>query len=889
MPILRSHLLIAILHLAFLSVLSLSPRTAQAQSSFMYEVVAKTGQTGLVSIAPEVSVNDKGVVALIGRIHDNGGTGPLIENIFIGSGSPNSLVNISPKINSSTSQTFSPSIQINNNDLVLVRRVLLQPSPLGPIPFSYLELWNSNIVNSNSILVDGAPAPANLEFDGIRSYPSINNFNEVIFSAFKGSTEYLATILRNGARLKGGFSGEQRRPVLADNATFVQRSGVAPYAINLFNATLLQRASIASSNNGFSLVGRNPAISDDGKIIAFTGESAGISLMDGAELTPGRGIFVAISVGESWIVRRAAGISGNGFLDPGETFEDKNNNGKVDSGEDSGPISNFLLDNRVSVNNAGVVLFKAVGIDGKVTLFTARFDVNSKEADCIMSVIKVGDTVSGLAGSIQDLEIYDSINNNSDAQIAFWAGLGGENSAVVRAISTPTAYEILAGYGENPNLSGAELAQAKSDCSVKAEAVLGKVFFVQIRKKDGNGNPIPLPAAFKLESPLISPTLKDTKRVLFPSNVVLMFNQNSEGKESNNIRYFQAVHTGSVTLQIKPIDLSLPQQTVKLKVKIPEALGEQFNLFDELLSNTAHQYGVPPEWFKGLAAHESDKFKLDAYRYEPFGNDVGDFRITRDGLRNVAPFNLYTLTSDDGRVGDGIGLGNDPYNSPSVIPRGIYRVCTNRIEGEPARSVNCPDNPSQRRNVTSADKKVSAYELYHLNSRERWFEELRGNTNLQAQVGMPCPCEKRSPSDPTYCGPSRPPDPQAKYCTPMNADELLFTAQTPIAASYGLFQMMYATAVTGPVNWKGEGDNMDKSPHLLFDPLISAPLAAKKLTHRFIRKVERAPSYNNAEEFKQDFISYALGGYNNAPGYPGLVAPKLSLFPAKPSKFFPGN
>jgi hypothetical protein len=140
--------------------------------------------------------------------------------------------------------------------------------------------------------------------------------------------------------------------MIADNGNIVVRDPSS--SITLYDYQLNAVASIASSTSGFASVGLAPGISDDGKVITFYGE-----LNDAAAtalgLTPGPGIFASIDTGSGIRkITRIAGLSGNGYLDPGETHEDTNNNGQVDLGEDKGLITSFANDVRVGVSYRSV-------------------------------------------------------------------------------------------------------------------------------------------------------------------------------------------------------------------------------------------------------------------------------------------------------------------------------------------------------------------------------------------------------------------------------------------------------------------------------------------------------------------------------------------------------
>jgi pimeloyl-ACP methyl ester carboxylesterase len=444
---------ICFLFLALLTVL-LHTASAQGQNLYPLKVIARTGDAGLVSIAPEVSINRSGNVAFVGKVSDPGNPGMLAENVFIGNENLSVPRNISPILNSADSQTLIPGVQLNDQNLALVRRRIRLPTPLGIANFTYLETWSANTINGQNILVQAAYPFT--EFDGLYSHPSFNNQGGMVFMALFRDINQLATLTSAGA-FKITLTGELRRPMLADNNTFVLRSGAAPYSIQLREPAFALTKTIAGADNGFSTsnIGFAPAISDDGKIVAFYGEPVA-STPDTAGLNNGPGIFVAIRNNNAWVYRRVAGLRHNQVLDPGETYIDVNGNGQFDPGLeiDEGPFSGFLGNERLGVSNTGQVVFLATDANGRKGIYTGQVVQNGADFPSNgANLIAAQQSILGFVVSspVVDLALYDPISNGAAPQIAFWAKLADGTETVIAAdLSTPLIFV--------PGIAGSYLA-----------------------------------------------------------------------------------------------------------------------------------------------------------------------------------------------------------------------------------------------------------------------------------------------------------------------------------------------------------------------------------------------------------------------------------------------
>ncbi len=83
------------------------------------------------------------------------------------------------------------------------------------------------------------------------------------------------------------------------------------------------------------------------------------------------------------------------------------------------------------------------------------------------------------------------------------------------------------------------------------------------------------------------------------------------------------------------------------------------------LVDFAHKRGIPADILKGHVRQESVAFNRQAYRYEPIGNDRGDWTFVsavRDhsagAVRTQEPYSLYRLATSDG-LPDGSALTSE--------------------------------------------------------------------------------------------------------------------------------------------------------------------------------------------------------------------------------------
>jgi hypothetical protein len=394
---------------------------------YNYDVIAKTGQ-GISGILPEASINDAGKVAFVGQYQD-ANQNPAGEGVFVGDG--NSLKDISfTNLPASPNRSYGAGVQINNsNDIATVDRY-----SFGGTTQWRLRTWNADSQSFTIYATASSPPSAGFDFDALAGSVSLSNNGNLAYASF----DYQASrwqlrlqndVLPNALDVPAATldAPQALRPMAADGTDsrglFVVRKGnTSTSPINLYGKLPgggFSSTTIASTGvpNRFSALGQSPGISDDGQVVVFYG-------VDGS----GEGIFASVNTQSHGrqIVRIAADSS-------------------------NGPIS-FEPDERIGVNatesSQGAVTITYVGsdINGNKGVYASRLtfippannptdfaDATSFVVSDPIPVLQEGDPINGL-GTVQDVKLYDPINNTGFGQIAIWAQ-GSGATGVVRATS----------------------------------------------------------------------------------------------------------------------------------------------------------------------------------------------------------------------------------------------------------------------------------------------------------------------------------------------------------------------------------------------------------------------------------------------------------------------
>jgi Ca2+-binding RTX toxin-like protein len=408
--------------------------------SDFYELIAKTGDSitslgSLTGFGDSPSINDLGNIAFVGK--SGSATDLLVSNVL------GNITNLSVPY----SNTFSKAVQINNQGKVVARDSLGGPSAV--------RVWDYNSPTNYEVLGTGNYPADFYDFENILPFPSLNNNGQAVFLADPKEFGNTALETLSGTNIFGKRTYNQAipatgvlYPMIADNGVSVVRDPIDKIVIQDYQLNIT--GVIASNFSGFSNVGLSSGISDDGKVVTFYGNLTNPGATTSTVgLQAGEGIFASIDTGSGRKIIRIAGIAGNGILDPGEKFSDVDGDGQVDLGEDIGKISGFAKDaggnyvDRVGVGfredeNTGTVVYLARNQANQESLFSGSFELSSDfKLQFIQPniVAQVGDPAtkisSELTGNIQDLNIYDPVNQNGE--IAFWAKTTSGGEAVVKA------------------------------------------------------------------------------------------------------------------------------------------------------------------------------------------------------------------------------------------------------------------------------------------------------------------------------------------------------------------------------------------------------------------------------------------------------------------------
>lgn len=320
-----------------------------------------------------------------------------------------------------------------------------------------------------------------------------------------------------------------------------------------------------------------------------------------------------------------------------------------------------------------------------------------------------------------------------------------------------------------------------------------------------NQQPISVSWATTAIDPINSP--------LFPNNIGVFFDSQTEGSS----KIFQAVHLGKGEITVEAtINGKQVKITKNITVIKPDKLGTTYNQYDSEIIKTADDTGILPQYIKSHIYKESyKKFNPKSYRYEP-GYDFENIQLKKIKL---VPYSKYALESGEG------------VNAVNKTPRNKYSIDTKWVFPQKTHT---PDI----RKIQDSDTMILCSNIFYnndkTNAKENWL--------------------KKSP---------RAIRKLKRYWQAKKKD---FIAQTIIASSYGLLQMMYDIAVD-------EGDFGDDDPINLFDPLKNLKVAGEIYVHRFYKwKKPRLPlyypdNYKDENQWKEEWINLFQKWNSKEAGY----------------------
>lgn len=369
-----------------------------------------------------------------------------------------------------------------------------------------------------------------------------------------------------------------------------------------------------------------------------------------------------------------------------------------------------------------------------------------------------------------------------------------------------------------------------------------------------NGNPTT--AQYTLAPAVLTGVANPT---LYPTNVALEYDQDTPAAAKT----FRAVHIGTQTLYINA-GPNTPVLNVTVGVFDPGALGPSDNAFDQQLVVWGNKRGIPPHILKGLIRQEGPFDPLE-YRYEPLNGDTGDIYVSDlHDVRSDEPWLHYRMATSDGLPkGDlliDLNQGSSYAIDDDISPREKYDV---------PRGADGKMRALEPTDVCPAAC-VSAGEIYAANDGDEHWSKYANPKTFDAS--------------------------DAGDVANLNS----FTAQTPLAASYGLMQTMYAVAME--YGWAT--DDGRQNPSLLFDTAENWAVGGGSLslgTLEFYKRYRKCrlgdwatdPDFDDSDEY-QSMIIDALNYYNHGNKQTNMTYGQnawnysLKFLPTHPaSKIFP--
>ncbi len=388
-----------------LALLLWSQTPTLASTDYQFEIIAQTGVpiggTSPVALGEGPSINDAGNVAFVARDRLDG-TGRVIV-VSGGEVIRDYAVN--------TPATVGDDVQINDSNQVIFHQGF-NDGLVSHIQRLDTENGGATIASGSYSLWYEAP------FLEVLPWVTLNNEGRGVFSAigrqWDPSTYYYTYL---GTRIGGSGTHDISpplasfpimHPMLSDNNRTVLRGGRTEKApIMVFTDETLNPDTaffIATSDN-FNALGRAPGISDDGRVVAFMGDHK----------TDRVGIFISI-------------VSNSGFTSPFKIV------GQNDDFE------TFSLEPRVGVNlsssgieNEYTIAYIGYGHGGKLGLYTTIIDISEAAAPVVLEtslIVEVDDEINGLTGVVNDIKIYDPVNNKG--QLVFQVSTSNSEQAIIR-------------------------------------------------------------------------------------------------------------------------------------------------------------------------------------------------------------------------------------------------------------------------------------------------------------------------------------------------------------------------------------------------------------------------------------------------------------------------
>jgi soluble lytic murein transglycosylase-like protein len=331
------------------------------------------------------------------------------------------------------------------------------------------------------------------------------------------------------------------------------------------------------------------------------------------------------------------------------------------------------------------------------------------------------------------------------------------------------------------------------------------------------------------------------KKELFPQRVVLHF-------PVSNVSQFHhlfPIHSGSANVHLafqaqgKNFEITLPIKVTNCTAgDCAGALGASHPEFDDLLMKFADRNGVPPQLLKAQIQNESN-FNPRAFRYEPVSVDFGQIAAMSFRLLSNKPFRPWALAQS-----------SDCSNAHIFFPQGAQLDLTTEDgnarsqyalsrdgKGDPLCRMTNANQVTNPKPIIPQDTLTAMENIFYTNDNNQ------GVNNWEA-VSIRASKGRNSSVQRFY---------------DYQVDNAQFTAQTVLASSYGLHQILYTTAVSMRyVDKNGIG----LSPGNLFRPSISLDLGTQYIATQF-RNTDGAENldYANTNDLLSQFAP-ALRAFN---------------------------
>lgn len=349
-----------------------------------------------------------------------------------------------------------------------------------------------------------------------------------------------------------------------------------------------------------------------------------------------------------------------------------------------------------------------------------------------------------------------------------------------------------------------------------------------------------VPAKYALEgAPSFNPAIAAAQlaKTAYPKVLSVMLNPGL----SNTTQYFVNVHMGTQTLRVTPLDSKFKPFTMTVVVASPAKLGTddfvctwtynsvvydaEYKSCNKLIIMAAHQSGLPPQYIKAEIWQESNlhKFEATSYRYEPYW-DRRNLRISAS-RSDVSPMKAMKVMKKYY-----FGPASNVVTSDLIQLRSKYKlVLANGTLGPIPNNYETGKVPKKYTPLLGID-----YLNGDPNNTQKWREYVGG-------VEKPA----------------------------VNSSNFGFVAQSVVASSYGMMQILYTTALEmGFVNTVGK-EKEGPNPQFLFRPALNIQLGSDYLAKQY-------KNVNADESVKTDLLKnmneygYALrnasSGYNGGRG-----------------------